>query len=586
MTTPPPTIDAICDPCEIAVKSFFLGPNAENQAWIENELTGIFKSWFAWRQLKNSGDGSVISESDKHVAEFIAQQERTREVLKEVTRRFESEIPKFSPRYVGHMFSEISMPALLGHIITLLHNPNNISPEASKVGTQIEKEAIGALASLVGYPDGAGHFTSGGTVANFEFLFRARERLALWLAAGLASGQKNPAHASLMGWDRYESARSRLKHEDVERLNFLNHPFQVQRAIQTATGREFNGPVLFVPSSKHYSWPKAMHYLGLGEANIRYIELDQHGRASAASFKRLLDQALLNQEPILGAVAIGGTTELGSIDPIDEFAAITENLESREGLHLWLHVDAAYGGFFRTLVHRHALSGGDLATKAADALDAIKRSTSVTLDPHKLGYVPYSSGAFLCREPRDHFIRGFTGAYIVSDNQTLGNFTLEGSRSAAGAVATYASLKSFESVQGYARVLSRTLLAKREFEIQLARLPLKVFVPDGLDTNVLCFTPLGATTSLHELNERTSRIYNQIQATGEYWISKTTLTKKSYGRLLDDFCGTYKISGDSDQLTLLRLTLMNPFIISKENKVDHTTAFCRLLEKEFTKANG
>lgn len=46
------------------------------------------------------------------------------------------------------MFSEISMPALLGHIITLLHNPNNISSEPSTVGTEIEKDAIHFLVNF------------------------------------------------------------------------------------------------------------------------------------------------------------------------------------------------------------------------------------------------------------------------------------------------------------------------------------------------------------------------------------------------------------------------------------------------------
>jgi glutamate/tyrosine decarboxylase-like PLP-dependent enzyme len=206
---------------------------------------------------------------------------------------------------------------------------------------------------------------------------------------------------------------------------------------------------------------------------------------------------------------------------------------------------------------------------------------SITLDPHKLGYVPYSSGVFLCKEKKNYFIKSFTGPYIVSDVEDVGNFTLEGSRAATGAVATYTSLKAFGAVQGYERVLTRTLNTKKQFEKKLQTLSVKVFLPGGLDTNIVCFVPVVVKTKLSALNAQTQKIYDLFQVSNDYWISKTTLEKSSYTELVTQFCQEYQIEMDSASLILLRLTLMNPFVISRESKVDHCSNFCTLLEELF-----
>ena len=74
------------------------------------------------------------------------------------------------------MVSEISLPALLGHFAVLLHNPNILMRATATSSSVIEDEAIAMLAAMLGFdPSKArGHFTSGGTVANFEGVWRAR----------------------------------------------------------------------------------------------------------------------------------------------------------------------------------------------------------------------------------------------------------------------------------------------------------------------------------------------------------------------------------------------------------------------------
>jgi len=79
-------------------------------------------------------------------------------------------------------------------------------------------------------------------------------------------------------------------------------------------------------------------------------------------------------------VANAGTTNTGAIDPLPEIADVCQ----RHGL--WLHVDAAYGGFFRLV------PGGE------KLLPGFERADSLTLDPHKGLFLPYGTGLLLVRD--------------------------------------------------------------------------------------------------------------------------------------------------------------------------------------------
>lgn len=579
----------LCDPDEVAVKSFFLGPSAENADWLKNQVNDFLNSWFQWRTRFSTGEGKLISDEDKMLDEFKAQQGLSSDIIHEISKRFEDEIPKFSPRYIGHMFSEISMPALLGHMITLLHNPNNISKEASRVGTEIEKQAIQYLSELVGYAKGFGHFTSGGTLANFEFLFRARERLSRWLATSIDNENKNMFEASTLGWQKFQDLASKSPKTDENKYLLYENVTTSYREISRRLGFDMKPPVLLVSSSKHYSWPKAMHYLGLGEANIKYIGLDKCGRMSVTDLRDKINDCRKQNTPLLGVVAIVGTTELGTIDPIDDIVNLLREFRDEHASHIWLHLDAAYGGFFRSIINTDTISMvDDLIVKN---LKAMSHADSVTLDPHKLGYVPYSSGTFICKNPEDYFTKPFTGPYIISDKDTTGNFTIEGSRSAAGAVATYASMKSFEGSDGYARILNRSILAKEMFQKELNNTGIRILIPEGLDTNILCFSVLGDNPTLSENNKLNLGLYEKIQKEGPYWISKTTLTLNHFKLLIQTSCDTNNVKLDTDEMVLLRLTLMNPFVHSKESNTNHASAFAKILIKYFddntkTQLNG
>ncbi len=570
----------VCNPVEVGLKSFFLGPQAENSPWLAALIQEILGHWFRWRQGSFPDDGAAISNNDRQQDLFQSNQRTVHDKALALLKRYEGEVPKFSPRYIGHMFSEISMPALLGHVISLLHNPNVIASEAARVGVQIENEAIEALFRMVGFdPEyGLGHFTSGGTAANYESVLRARERTALWMARGLCLGEKSYFKAAHLGWQSFHTAAI---YPDELRLNYARtNPWKLADDLRIVTGKAFQGPVLMIPRSKHYSWIKTAHLVGLGEDSCWQIALDDRGKMSIPALRAALMKAESDDRPVLMVVSVAGTTELGEVDSIDKVQEVLDEWRDAKGIHIWHHVDAAYGGFFRTL------AGPDkdgLTAEVWRSLQAMSLVDSITIDPHKLGYVPYSSGAILVQDRQDYMITAHDAPYIrYRSIHDRGKFTLEGSRSAGGATATWLAAETIGfHAHGYGLILARTIRIRRRLETELEASGLPVFIAPGSDTNILCFHAARENEPLSITNKRTESLYNAFAGDEKngFFVSKTVLFWADYRAYLDSMTTKWSANLDEQRLVMIRLCIMNPFFDSKEMKTDFYQAWLECLRK-------
>lgn len=132
-------------------------------------------------------------------------------------------------------------------------------------------------------------------------------------------------------------------------------------------------------------------------------------------------------------VATMGTTALGTVDPLPEILA----LKARYGFRV--HLDAAYGGYFR-------LVQDSLAPETAAAYAAIDRTDpaqadSIVIDPHKHGLQPYGCGCVLFRDPSvgRFYKHDSPYTYFTSSDLHLGEISLECSRAGAAAVALWAT---------------------------------------------------------------------------------------------------------------------------------------------------
>jgi aromatic-L-amino-acid decarboxylase len=189
---------------------------------------------------------------------------------------------------------------------------------------QLEANVLAWFAAMAGYPAAArGILTSGGSLANFTALVTAR--------------------------------RERLP-------------------------EQFLAGTLYASDQAHHSVQKAALLAGFPPASVRAIPSDGAFRIRLDLLaERVAADRRAGRLPFL-VVANAGSTNTGAVDPLAPLA----DLCAREGL--WLHVDAAYGGFFL------------LTERGRRAMAGIERADSIVLDPHKGLFLPYGTGALLVRD--------------------------------------------------------------------------------------------------------------------------------------------------------------------------------------------
>jgi glutamate/tyrosine decarboxylase-like PLP-dependent enzyme len=590
------------------IEPFFLGPKSENEYWVRERIHSVLDHWFQWRKSLFVEDAEAISLKHKKSARFKMQQDKMLMHLNELNTLLESETPTYSPRYIGHMVSEISLPAILGHFSTLLHNPNNTAAEISRAGAVLEKEAINMLLELVGFGvndssngGGRGHFTSGGTIANFEAIWRARFRMDHWLSVALYLKEQGLRDIDIfrdchMGWESFHDLVAKYKVDMISPRaysmaagnpwrvaavidhNFSSSPASVSGKTKvdgqnaatnpaddahSARKKHFEGPVLLIPGNKHFSWQKGCNIFGFGEEALWSIPLDDHGHVNAEALRELIETAYRNCRPILMVVSVAGTTETGEIDPIDKIQDVLDQFKRENGWDIWHHVDAAYGGFMCTLNH-HPKVANDVAKKEQLlALAAISRANSVTMDPHKLGYVPYSCGAFLASDEQNYSVSQFKAPYLqrADFSHSMWSSTIEGSRSASGAAATWLTGKTIGfASEDFAHIIANTFLACRDFKKDLKASCPWVRALDPSDTNILCFSVANNGDSLSVANQKTLKLFEKIVASPNFAVSKTVLHVSEYRALITKHVKSYAGSLDDEKLFLIRCVFMNPFL--------------------------
>jgi len=136
-----------------------------------------------------------------------------------------------------------------------------------------------------------------------------------------------------------------------------------------------------VSDQGHHCIRKAALLAGVPARNVREIPSDAAFRIRLdALADRVSADRAAGFTPFL-VVASAGTTNTGAVDDLDALA----DFAKKEGL--WLHADAAYGGFFT------------LTSRGRAALKGLARADSIVLDPHKGLFMPYGAGCLLVKEP-------------------------------------------------------------------------------------------------------------------------------------------------------------------------------------------
>jgi glutamate/tyrosine decarboxylase-like PLP-dependent enzyme len=183
------------------------------------------------------------------------------------------------------------------------------------------------------------------------------------------------------------------------------------------------------------------------------IATDDRGRMSLEAL-----ETELRKGDVGTVVMTLGTTALGAVDRLDEVLA----LKRRYGFRV--HVDSAYGGYFRLIPEA-------LEEAARRAYAALGEVDSIVVDPHKHGLQPYGCGCVLFRDPAvGRFYRHDSPyTYFTSKELHLGEISLECSRAGAAAVALWATQQLLPLTPGgeFARGLARGRAAALELDRRL-----------------------------------------------------------------------------------------------------------------------
>jgi len=171
------------------IHSWFLGPKAENDLLLKELIDFAFEAHVDWRRSYHPEDASPISASTQRTVAAISQRADLRREFNGLLQRLRESVPYFHPRYNAEMISDTSVVAQAGYFAAMMHNPNNASPDTAPVTAALEDEVAEQLATMIGYDTSRcwGHLTSGGTIANFESLWIARNMLYHPVAAMLAT---------------------------------------------------------------------------------------------------------------------------------------------------------------------------------------------------------------------------------------------------------------------------------------------------------------------------------------------------------------------------------------------------------------
>jgi aromatic-L-amino-acid/L-tryptophan decarboxylase len=172
---------------------------------------------------------------------------------------------------------------------------------------------------------------------------------------------------------------------------------------------DFLRGTLYVSGQVHASVTKAASLAGFPAANVRRVPVTQDLRLDARACADMVrEDRGSGMEPFF-VVASAGTTNTGAVDPVDELATLCAD----EGM--WLHADAAYGGFFQ------------LTERGRKRFRGIERADSITLDPHKGMFLPYGTGSLLVRDGSLLREAHYSGAAylqdVVAGGEVLPNFS-------------------------------------------------------------------------------------------------------------------------------------------------------------------
>jgi aromatic-L-amino-acid/L-tryptophan decarboxylase len=364
------------------------------------------------------------------------------------------------PGYFAFIPYFTTWPAAVAELIA---TAANVSPWAwmeSPAATQIELEVVDWFRSWLGMPAGtAGVLVSGGSAANLTALLVARE----------------------------------------------------------AAGGPSEDSVVYVSDQGHSSLARTARAMGLRAHQVRVLPTDDHWRLQPTTVATAARADRRAGRIPFAVCAAAGSTSTGAVDPLADLA------DACAAEALWLHVDAAYGGF------------ATLRPKGRALLTGIEQADSVTIDPHKWLFQPFECGGVLIRDGA-RLARTFaihpdyldsTGTHGTGE-VNLGDWGLQLSRG-------FRALKVWMSVQAFGLTAFRAAidrnmeLASYAEELVRDHDALTLMAPASL--GIVCFRREWPGCDEAETERRGITLADALERRGDAFVSTTRLAGRHAIRL-------------------------------------------------------
>jgi glutamate/tyrosine decarboxylase-like PLP-dependent enzyme len=270
--------------------------------------------------------------------------------------------------------------------------------------------------------------------------------------------------------------------------------------------------IVYTSVEGHSCLRKAVELLGIGNANLRTIDVDDDFRIDVAALEAAIkDDVAAGYRP-LAVAASAGTVNSGAIDPLVEVSAVCR----RHGA--WFHVDGAYGAL------------AILSSRRSQELAGLSLADSLAVDPHKWLSVPIEAGLVLVRDAaamRETF--SLVPPYLRTDDDPSGLsgpvwFSEYGIQQTRGfrALKVWMALRH-DGVEGYRAAIDLQLELAEMLRASVERADDMEVVAAGLSVVCFRYAPRQLAGDVEALDGLNRELLHRLQLGGEAFLSGTVL---------------------------------------------------------------
>ena len=269
---------------------------------------------------------------------------------------------------------------------------------------------------------------------------------------------------------------------------------------------------IYCSDQTHSSIDRATVFLGLGRKALRKIPVNRDFQIDTKNLVETIEIDLSNGFVPLMVIGNAGTTNTGSIDPLDELAAIANEYR------MWFHVDGAYGlPAIRLPELKNQFSG-------------VEKADSIIINPHKWMYVPFEASCVLLKSiPQAiHFSPDYLFTENPGERWESSNHTIELSKE-------FRALKIWFTMK-YFGIDQLTSYVKKDIEMihylgELLQRIQYIQVEPAHPLSILCFRYHDTTKNDMENEEMNIKAIRKIETEGKIFITGTRLHGSTYLRV-------------------------------------------------------